>query len=341
MFSVNVLVTGGAGFIGSHIALALVKAGHSVTVIDDLSNSSADNVSMLFRACGGNIRFREHDVRQTERVQNCLQEDAINAVIHLAASKSVPDSISDPIRYYDNNVGSTISLLSAMRDVGCRTLVFSSSAAVYGTPRYLPIDELHPRQADSPYGQTKIVCEDLLTSTAATNDGWKIGILRYFNPLGANIDAGLGEAPRSTITNIMPLLIGAALGTSGPLQIFGTDYDTEDGSCVRDYIHVDDLAEGHIAALRLVHAAQTPVAVWNLGTGTGVSVRKLISTFERVNGVKVPHHEAPRRGGDSPACYANADKAWSELDWRAERSLEKMCSSSWSFARSRDLSPEE
>ena len=264
-------------------------------------------------------------------MRSILVEERIDAVIHFAALKAVADSVADPLSYHANNVGGLITLLEAMDAEDVRTLVFSSSATVYGEPQRLPIDEEHPTRAVNPYGQTKLICENILSDLARADRGWRVSLLRYFNPIGAHPSGLIGEDPTGVPNNLMPLVTRVALGKIDRLQIYGTDYPTPDGTAVRDYIHVVDLAEGHVAALEALGKGET-LQLYNLGTGHGTSVMELIAAFEQATGVKVPYVAADRRPGDVAAVYAAAGKAERELGWRATRGLPEMCADSWRFA---------
>jgi UDP-glucose 4-epimerase len=271
------------------------------------------------------------DVRDESRLRQIFSSEAITAVIHFAALKAVSESVTEPLSYYANNVGGLISLLEAMKATGVRSLVFSSSATVYGEPRKLPIDETQPTSSISPYGRTKLMCENILADLAASNAAWRISILRYFNPVGAHSSGLIGEDPMGIPNNLFPLMLRAANGRYKPLSIFGTDYPTKDGTAIRDYVHVQDVAEGHVAALtKLDHG--DPYQVYNLGTGRGTSVLELVAAFEAATGVGVPTVFAPPRAGDVPALFADATKAERQLGWKASRTLSEACADSWRFA---------
>lgn len=331
----NILLTGGLGYIGSHVCVALAKSGHRVTIFDNLSNSKRLVLDRLIKICGTSIPFVEADVRDTPKIEYVLKSNQIDSVIHLAGLKSVGNSVSNPIEYYDNNVSGTISLLTAMGLVGVKSLVFSSSATVYGLPQYLPLDEFHPTSATNPYGRTKLHIEEILadlvlSDSGSVGDPWRILCLRYFNPVGAHDSGLIGEDPNGIPNNLMPFIAKVASGSLSHVDVFGNDYDTRDGTGVRDYIHVMDLAEGHQAAIEAV-SQQIGWNAINLGTGVGYSVLEIIKVFESVSDKSIPYRLAPRRKGDVASCYANVDKAREELGWRAKRSLEDMCASSWRF----------
>jgi len=326
------MLTGGAGYIGSHTALVLAAAGHHVIVFDNLSNSDRSVIDRLRQIAAGSITFEFGDVRDQPGLVAAMRRNEVEAVIHFAAKKSVPESFGNPLDYYDNNIAGSITLLQSMDSLGIRTIVFSSSANVYGKPLFLPIDELHPRSPTSPYGCSKIVVEDLLSSLFSSDDRWNIGILRYFNPAGSHPSHMIGEDINCQSGNLMTVIVRAALGLTDAVSIYGDDYDTHDGSGVRDYIHVVDLAEGHLAAMQFIVSGKRPPSTWNLGTGRGTSVLDLVNAFERVNGVSLVRDFRNRRVGDVPSCYADASKANLELEWTCTRSIDDMCSSSWAFA---------
>jgi UDP-glucose 4-epimerase len=327
----NILLTGGAGYIGSHVAAPLAAAGHRVVCFDNLSNSDASVMDRLEAITGTAVPLVEGDIRDGDALRGVMRKYQIEAVIHFAGLKAVGESVAEPIRYYDNNVRGTLSLLEAMRDCGAKTLVFSSSATVYGQPQYLPLDEDHPTSATNPYGRTKLMIEEMLADVAAADPEWRIAILRYFNPVGAHDSGLIGENPNGTPNNLMPFISRVAAGRLAELSVFGSDYETPDGTGVRDYIHVVDLADGHVAALDAIAKTDQPLSIWNLGTGTGYSVLDMVEAFERVNGVPIPYRIAPRRDGDVASCFASPERAARELGWTANRDLDAMCSSSWRF----------
>ena len=327
----RILLTGGTGYIGSHTALAVLAAGHEPVLLDNFANSRPSVADRLAQIVGRPLTLVEGDVRDVAKVRGLLATECIDAVIHFAASKAVAESIADPLPYYSNNVGGMITLLEAMEAEGVRKLVFSSSATVYGEPLRLPMDEDHPTQAVNPYGQTKLACEEMLADLDRARRGWRVSILRYFNPIGAHSSGLIGENPKGVPNNLMPLITRAALGEAGDLRIYGTDYSTPDGTAVRDYIHVVDLARGHVAALEALDKGES-LQVYNLGTGRGTSVVELIEAFEQATGAKVPHVAADRRPGDVATMYAAVKKAERELGWRATYGLAEMCADSWRFA---------
>ncbi len=329
----RILLTGGAGYIGSHTAVALAAAGHEVVCFDNLSNSRAEVMDRLETITGQSLPLIVGDIRDRTWLEQAMRSHAIEAVIHFAGLKAVGEAVAKPLIYYDNNVRGTLSLIEAMIACSVRTLVFSSSATVYGEPQYLPLDEIHPTSATNPYGRTKLMIEEMLTDIAAADPDWRIAVLRYFNPVGAHESGLIGEDPNGIPNNLMPFISRVASGRLERLSVFGDDYDTPDGTGVRDYIHVTDLAAGHLAALGAISSHNEPISTWNLGTGRGYSVLEMVRAFERVNGVSVPYQIADRRPGDVASCYASPDKAKAELVWEAALGLEDMCSSMWRFER--------
>lgn len=324
----NILLTGGTGYIGSHAAVVLAQAGHQVVLYDNLCNSQAGVAQRAASIVGRAVPLVQGDVRDTVFLEQALREHAIDAVVHFAGLKAVGESVAQPLAYYDNNVHGTVSLLRAMQEAGVRALVFSSSATVYGEPRYLPLDEAHPRSATNPYGRSKLHIEDMLADLAASDAGWRIASLRYFNPVGAHESGLIGEDPRGIPNNLMPYIAQVAAGWRAQLSVFGGDYPTTDGTGVRDYIHVMDLAEGHLAALDHLQRERGWQA-FNLGAGQGYSVLDMVRAFELASGRGVPYEIVARRPGDVAACYASADKARRLLGWQARRTLADMCASSW------------
>ena len=334
--SLNILLTGGSGYIGSHTAVVLQQAGHRVFIYDNFCNSDPEVGNTLQAITGHPFTVIEGDVRDTALLQQTLGENAIDAVIHFAGLKAVGESAIIPIDYYANNVQGTISLLQAMQAASHqpKTLVFSSSATVYGDPQYLPIDESHPTAATNPYGRTKLHIEEILTDLSKADASWRIACLRYFNPVGAHPSGLIGENPNGLPNNLMPFVAQVAVGKLKELNVFGNDYDTPDGTGVRDYIHVMDLAEGHLAAVNYLNdavQAHQGMHTFNLGTGRGYSVMEMVQAFEAASGKSVPFHIAPRRAGDIASCYASTALATRELGWSAKRDLKDMCESSWRF----------
>lgn len=329
----RVLLTGGAGYIGSHTAVALAATGHEVVCLDNFSNSRPEVMDRLESIAGHSIPLIVGDIRDRALLERSIRSHAIDAVIHLAGLKAVGEAVANPLIYYDNNVRGTLSLIEAMIRSSVKTLVFSSSATVYGEPHYLPLDEVHPTSATNPYGRTKLITEGMLTDIAAADSDWRIAVLRYFNPVGAHESGLIGEDPNGVPNNLMPFISRVASGRLERLSVFGGDYNTPDGTGVRDYIHVTDLAAGHLAALRAISNLSNPISTWNLGTGRGYSVLELVRAFERVNGVTVPYQIADRRPGDVASCYASPEKAKAELGWEAALGLDEMCASTWRFER--------
>lgn len=330
-FIVKVLLTGGAGYIGSHAAIAALAAGHETILLDDFSNSHPSVVGRLEELAGHPLTVIRGSVCDRELLDGVFSSQRIDAVMHFAAKKSVADSVADPLAYHANNVGGLISLVEAMESADIRTIVFSSSATVYGEPDSLPISEEHPTRPTNPYGQTKLECEKILSGLARAGRGWRASLLRYFNPVGAHPSGLIGEEPRGIPNNLMPILVSVARRDRPHLGIFGQDYPTPDGTAVRDYLHVMDLAEGHVAALDSLSKGD-PLQIFNLGTGRGTSVLELVSAFEQATGIAIPSVAADRRSGDVAALYAATGKAERQLGWRATRGLQEMCVDSWRFA---------
>ena len=324
----TILLTGATGYIGSHTWLSLLEAGHAVIGVDDFSNSSPHVLPRLRGLCGHEPSFERADIRDAAALDRIFAGNAIAAVVHFAAFKAVGQSTAQPLAYYANNLGGLLTVCQAMQRHGCRTLVFSSSATVYGRPQSLPIREDAALAASNPYGQTKLMSEQILRDLQAADPLWAIACLRYFNPVGAHESGQIGEDPRGTPNNLMPYVAQVAIGRRPQLQVFGNDYATPDGTGVRDYIHVTDLAEGHVAALRYLQGTRASITV-NLGTGQGHSVLEVVRAYERASGRPVPYAFAPRRPGDIDACYADASLARERLHWQAERSLQRMCEDSW------------
>lgn len=329
----TVLVTGGMGFIGSHTAVALIHAGYHVILADNLSNSRADTGERIGQITGFKPDFYQIDIADAEALNRLFASVSIQSVIHCAGLKAVGESVAEPVKYYRNNIVTTLTLLEAMKKNNVHKIVFSSSATVYGIPAILPIPETAPAGAcTNPYGRTKYFNELLLTDAAAADDTLSVVLLRYFNPVGAHESGLIGESPNNIPNNLMPYMLKAAGGKIDPLKIFGKDYETADGTGVRDYIHVMDLAEGHLAALEHM----TPgVKVFNLGTGSGVSVLQMIQAFEETNGVAVPFEIVGRRPGDIAECRADPSKAERELGWKASRDIAAMCRDAWRFEQNK------
>ena len=326
----KILLTGGAGYIGSHTAIAFIDAGYEVVLLDNLSNSDISVIDRLAKIAGFRLNTKFADVRDTSKVKSILIDEKIDAVIHFAGLKAVGESSKEPINYYSNNVQGALSLIEAMQEVGVHKLVFSSSATVYGDPQYLPIDEDHPLAPTNPYGRNKLQIEQMLEDLAASDPKWSIICLRYFNPVGAHDSGLIGEAPTGIPNNLMPYLADVASGIRSSLSVYGSDYDTKDGTGVRDYIHVMDLAEGHLSALDYI-SKHKGIEFVNLGNGVGYSVLEMIAKFEEISGAKVPHIFTERRKGDMATCYADPALAKNLLGWVAKRDLTQMCQSLWSW----------
>lgn len=324
----TVLLTGATGYIASHTWLALQDAGFDVVGVDDFSNSSRKVLERLRRLSGREPAFVRANVRDAAVLDDIFTRQRVDAAVHFAAFKAVGESTSKPLEYYANNLGGLISVCDAMRRHGCRRFVFSSSATVYGNPQSLPIREDAPLSATNPYGQTKLMGEQILRDLEVAEAGWQTGCLRYFNPVGAHESGLIGEDPRGTPNNLMPYVAQVAVGQRAQLQVFGNDYPTPDGTGVRDYIHVVDLALGHVAALKHLLDAPGSFTV-NLGTGRGYSVLEVVKAYEQASGRPVPYSIAPRRPGDIAACYADPSRACELLRWKAERGLSQMCADSW------------
>jgi len=339
----NILVTGGTGYIGSHTLVELLKAGHNAVVVDNLVNSSEISLKRVAeivkddRPDLGDIKFYDVALRDREGLEKVFAENSFDCCLHFAGLKAVGESVVKPWEYYENNIGGTLVLVDVMRKHGCKNIIFSSSATVYGDPAVIPITEECPKgYCTNPYGQTKSMLEEILkdlhTADVKTNDPnpWNVVLLRYFNPVGAHPSGLIGEDPTGIPNNLMPYVSQVAVGKLKQLSVFGNDYDTPDGTGVRDYIHVVDLAKGHVAALQAIEK-KCGVAVYNLGTGHGVSVLELVHAFEKASGVKIPYVIAPRRAGDIACCYADPAKAEKELGWHAEFGIEEMCRDSWNW----------
>ena len=326
--SMNILITGGAGYIGSHTIIELLAAKHSVVVIDNLFNSSPESLKRVEKITGSEIPFYKIDLRDSDALDVVFTDNKIDAVIHFAGLKAVGESVAEPIEYYDNNIGSTLVLIEAMQKHDVKKLVFSSSATVYGTPSQLPLSENSPVGIGitNPYGQTKFMIEQILRDLSTSDDTFEITLLRYFNPVGAHISGLIGEDPNGKPNNLLPYISQVAVGKLESVGVYGNDYDTPDGTGVRDYIHVVDLALGHVAALDHIKPG---VSTYNLGTGKGVSVLELIAAFGKAAGKTIPYKFLPRRPGDVTACYSTAELALQELGWKAEKTIDEACADSW------------
>jgi UDP-glucose 4-epimerase len=322
-----ILLTGGAGYIGSHVSVALLDAGLDVVAVDNLSNSSKASLERVQTIGGRSVVFRHADIRNEEAIYEIFRAYDVTAVIHLAGLKAVGDSNVQPMTYYENNVLGTMRLVSAMQRASVKTLVFSSSATIYGIPTYLPLDEKHPLGPINPYGRTKFFIEEMLKDLCRSDDDWRIGVLRYFNPVGAHESGLIGEDPLGVPNNLLPFVSQVAIGKHERLQIWGNDYDTPDGTGIRDFIHVVDLASGHLSALN--HLKRPGMLTVNLGTGTGSSVLEVLRTFEIVSGRSIPYAIGKRRAGDVAICYADPTLAEGVLGWKSTRSLTQMCADHW------------
>ena len=324
----NLLVTGGAGYIGSHMCVELLQAGHAVTVVDNLSNGSRSAVQAVERITQRPVEFIECDLRDRAALDGVFKRLAFDAVLHFAGLKAVGESVQQPLLYYDNNVNGTVALLDAMTRHAVQKLVFSSSATVYGTPEQMPIDETCPTAPINPYGRTKLQIEDILRDLAGSNPEWRIAILRYFNPVGAHASGEIGENPNGIPNNLMPFVAQVAVGRRDRLQVFGGDYATHDGTGVRDYIHVVDLVRGHLRALEFL-SLNVGCHIYNLGTGRGQSVLDMVRAFERASGRDIPFEIVARRPGDAAISYANPERAERDLKWRATLDVNAMCQDTW------------
>lgn len=324
----KILVTGGAGYIGSHTSIVLLQQGHQVTIVDNLCNSKALVVDRIKELSGKDVAFYPYDVRDKEKLREVFRQGQFDAVIHFAGLKAVGESVSIPLRYYDNNLCSTLALLEVMEEFGVKNLVFSSSATVYGDPATVPIREDFPLSTTNPYGTTKLMIERILTDCAHADPSFNPVILRYFNPVGAHESGRIGEDPTGIPNNLTPYITQVAVGKLKEVNVFGNDYDTPDGTGVRDYIHVMDLADGHVKALKKF-ADKPDVYIYNLGTGRGYSVLEMIHSFSKAVGHEIPYVIKPRRPGDIATCYADATKAKEELGWVAKRGVDEMCRDAW------------
>lgn len=323
-----ILVTGGAGYIGSHTCVELLNANFEIVVVDNFDNSKPEALKRVQELTGKSVKFYEVDLLDREGLEKVFSENTIEAVIHFAGLKAVGESVSIPLRYYHNNITGTLILCEVMQKFNVKNLVFSSSATVYGVPEEVPISEEFPLSATNPYGRTKLMIEEILRDLYVSDNSWSIALLRYFNPIGAHESGRIGEDPNGIPNNLMPFITQVAVGKLNELKVFGNDYDTVDGTGVRDYIHVVDLAKGHLKAVEKVVASNGAEA-YNLGTGRGYSVLEVVSAFEAASGKKIPYALVERRPGDIAACFANPKKAKEELGWSAEKGIEEMCQDSW------------
>ncbi len=327
-----ILVTGGAGYIGSHTCIELLNAGEEIVVMDNFYNSKPKAVELIKEISGKDFKFYEADMCDEAAMEKIFAENSIECVIHFAGYKAVGESVREPLMYFKNNLGGTFVLLETMKKHNCKKLIFSSSATVYGIPETVPVDETFPLSAINPYGRTKLMIEDMCRDLCASDPEWSIALLRYFNPIGAHPSGKIGEDPNGIPNNLMPIIINVCTGKQEMLKVFGNDYPTPDGTCIRDYIHVVDLALGHLAAIKSVREKKGAIP-YNLGTGNGYSVLDIISTFERVNDIKLPYVIAERRPGDAAECYSVPTKAKNELGWTATHTLDEMCRDAWNYVR--------
>lgn len=331
MTNMKILLTGGAGFIGSHTIVELDNAGYEVVVVDNFVNSKKESLERVAQIIGKQVPYYKADIRDREALETVFSENQFDAVIHFAGLKAVGESVAKPLEYYENNMSGTFVLLDVMRTHGCKNIIFSSSATVYGDPAIIPITEECPKgQCTNPYGQTKSMLEEVLKDVQRADTEWNVVLLRYFNPIGAHASGLIGENPNGIPNNLMPYITQTAIGIRKELGVFGNDYDTPDGTGVRDYIHVVDLALGHVAALKAIER-KCGLAVYNLGTGHGYSVLDVVKAFEKANGLHVPYKIMPRRPGDIATCYCDPSKAKQELGWEAKYGIEDMCRDSWRF----------
>ena len=329
----KIAVIGGAGYIGSHTIIELYKAGHTVVAVDNLVNSCDESIRRVSEIVGQEVPFIKADARDAAAMDKIFKENHFDACIHFAGLKAVGESVAKPLEYYENNMNATFVLLNAMRNNGCKNFIFSSSATVYGNPAEIPITEKCPKGAiTNPYGQTKSMLEQVLIDVQKADPEWNVVLLRYFNPIGAHPSGKIGEDPNGIPNNLMPYITQTAVGIRKELGVFGNDYDTPDGTGVRDYIHVCDLASGHVSALKAIEN-KCGLAIYNLGTGHGYSVLDVVHAFEKVNGLKVPYSIKPRRAGDIATCYCNPEKAYKELGWKAQFGIEEMCRDAWNWQK--------
>lgn len=326
----NILVTGGSGYIGSHTIVELLESGHDVIVIDNLSNSKEESLTRVRKITGKNLHFHRVDLLDKQSLCDIMNKNSIDAVIHFAGLKAVSESVEKPLEYYRNNVCGTISLLESMKEYDIKKLVFSSSATVYGNPHMVPIAEDFPLSVTNPYGRSKLIIEDILRDLYKSDESWDIILLRYFNPVGAHSTGMIGEDPNDIPNNLLPYISQVAIGKLDCVSVFGNDYPTRDGTGVRDYIHVVDLAVGHIKALDKIKS-KTGITTYNLGTGNGYSVLEMVEAFKKASGRNIPYRITGRRPGDIAECYADPTLAKKELNWIAERGIDEMCRDTWNW----------
>ena len=330
----TILVTGGAGYIGSHTCVELLQADYDVVVVDNLCNSSRESLKRVEEITGKQVTFYEMDLLDKPALTRVFDNEKVDGVIHFAGLKAVGESVYKPLEYYHNNITGTLILCDVMRKHGVKSIVFSSSATVYGDPAFVPITEECPKgDITNPYGRTKGMLEQILTDLHTADPEWKVMLLRYFNPIGAHKSGRIGENPKGIPNNLLPYITQVAVGKLVCLGVFGNDYDTPDGTCIRDYIHVVDLADGHVKALKKMAKEEGGVWIYNLGTGTGYSVLDVINAFEEANGLKINYVFKDRRAGDIPACYADPAKAEKELGWKAQNGIREMCEDSWRWQK--------
>ena len=328
-----ILVTGGAGFIGSHTCVELLNAGYEVVVLDNLCNSSEKALERVKELTGKDLKFYKGDILDRDILKKVFSENKIESCIHFAGLKAVGESVEKPWEYYENNIAGTLTLVDEMRKNGCKNIIFSSSATVYGNPAEIPITENCPKgQCTNPYGWTKSMLEQILSDIQKADNEWNVVLLRYFNPIGAHPSGRIGENPNGIPNNLMPYITQVAVGKLKELGVFGNDYDTPDGTGVRDYIHVVDLALGHVAALKKIEE-KAGLKIYNLGTGVGYSVLDIVKNFEEANGIKIPYQIKPRRAGDVATCYSDATLAKEELGWTAKYGIKEMCADSWRWQK--------
>ena len=329
----RVLLTGGLGYIGSHVAIYLINSGHEIVIIDNLENSNVDVLNKIEKISSENVTFAEVDIRDIKKLNNIFENNNFDAVVHLSGLKAVGESVAFPLNYYSSNVNGSINLFTTMTKYNVKKIVFSSSATVYGNPQYLPIDENHPIQAINPYGSTKITIENILLDISNSDKDWSFISLRYFNPIGSHKSGLIGDNPSGIPNNLMPYILKVYNGELDHLRVFGNDYNTYDGTGIRDYIHIDDLARGHLNALEFVNSHKGAADFINLGTGKGSSVMEVLEAFEKVSNSQIPYKIYPRREGDAESCYADVTKARKVLNWKSEHDLMSMCKSVFEYSQ--------